>query len=639
MAGLIATGCASISTPEGGPRDETPPRLVQASPAPGATNVSGRQMHLDFDEYVNIKDAFTNVVVSPTSASQPRVTATGRRVTILFTDTLQPNTTYSIDFANSISDNNEANELEGFSYTFATGPVLDTLRISVMVLDSHTLDPQQGILVGVHRSDADTVFSCVRMERVARTDDKGRFSLRGLAPGRYRLYALQDLNGDMRWDNPEERMAFFDDWIVPTVKATTVNDTIYNPTTLQVDTVVEKASALYQPNDILLSAFSLGYKPQYLKKSLRADSTRVELTWNATQAALPPIRLLNDPQRPLSDWALAEVREGNDSVALWLKDPQLIKQDTLRLEVEYLTNIRRDSVKLTVDTLTLLYKRPKPKALKKGQTPPVIFTDVKSAGATQEYPEPYMLTFGAPLDTIYADRIRLQQKKDTTWITSDRPSPLLLPADSLNPRKYKIDGPWAFGGDYRLVIDTLAIADIYGHYVKPQNLEFKVRQAGDYGTLSFNLSGLQDIPAFVELLNGSDVPIRTQTVTNGTVSFTYLLPGTYYARVIFDANGNGKYDTGDYDKRLQPEAVAYYPKKITLRKNWDQNLSWDVNATPVDLQKPNSVKKNRPKAKRHGNANEQSTQEEEDEYFDPNENPFDPNSRRNRNRNGINGRR
>ena len=120
MAGLIATGCASISTPEGGPRDETPPRLVQASPAPGATNVSGRQMHLDFDEYVNIKDAFTNVVVSPTSASQPRVTATGRRVTILFTDTLQPNTTYSIDFANSISDNNEANELEGFSYTFAT---------------------------------------------------------------------------------------------------------------------------------------------------------------------------------------------------------------------------------------------------------------------------------------------------------------------------------------------------------------------------------------------------------------------------------------------------------------------------------------------------------------------------------------
>ena len=303
MAGLIATGCASISTPEGGPRDETPPRLVQASPAPGATNVSGRQMHLDFDEYVNIKDAFTNVVVSPTSASQPRVTATGRRVTILFTDTLQPNTTYSIDFANSISDNNEANELEGFSYTFATGPVLDTLRISGMVLDSHTLEPQQGILVGVHRSDADTVFSCVRMERVARTDDKGRFSLRGLAPGRYRLYALQDLNGDMRWDNPEERMAFFDDWIVPTVKATTVNDTIYNPTTLQVDTVVEKASALYQPNDILLSAFSLGYKPQYLKKSLRADSTRVELTWNATQAALPPIRLLTDPQRPLSDWA------------------------------------------------------------------------------------------------------------------------------------------------------------------------------------------------------------------------------------------------------------------------------------------------------------------------------------------------
>lgn len=639
MAALLAAllaGCASMSTPKGGPRDETPPRLVKASPAPGARNVDTRQMYLDFDEFITLKDAFTNVVVSPTSDTQPRVSGAGRRVSIQFTDSLRPNTTYTIDFGNSIQDNNEGNALQSFSYMFSTGPGIDSLRISGMVLDSHTLEPQQGMIVGVHVSEADSAFSTLRLDRVARTDDHGRFTLRGLAPGRYRLFALGDLNGDLRWDNPEERIAFFDGWISPTAQSSTVNDTIYNVTTLEVDSVVEKNSTLFLPNDILLSSFSLGYRPQYLKSSHRPDSTRAVLVWNARQESLPEIKLIADPSRPLADWADTEIREGNDSVTLWLRDPMLVRNDTLRLSVRYMRNVKRGVTEEAADTLTLTWKRPRVHTSKKNKKPAAIpLLEVKSGNPAQEYPEPYRLSFAAPADTIYADRIRLEQKVDTVWVPVKRTSPLLVRADTLNPLAYIVNGPWEFDTQYRLLLDSIAIRDLYGRHNKGTEMTFRVKKADEYGTLTLSLTGLGDTPAFVELLDGSDKPVRSSEVRNGKVTFPYLHPATYYARVIFDTNGNGLYDTGDYDLRLQPEAVAYYPKKITLRKNWDQNISWDVNSVAVDMQKPSTIKKNKPANPRRGRKQQtESTGEEEDEPFDPSENPFDPNSRRNRNRTG-----
>lgn len=635
-AAMLATlaGCASMATPQGGPRDELPPRMVRAYPAPGATNVDQRQINIDFDEFITIKDAFNNVVVSPTSEQRPRVSGVGKRVSVQFLDSLMPNTTYTIDFGDAIQDNNEGNPLQNFSYTFSTGPTIDSLRIAGMVLDSRTLEPQQGILVGVHTSAADTAFSRMRLVRVARTDDRGRFVIRGLASVPYRLFALKDLNGDMRWDNPEELMAFHDQWITPSATPTTVFDTIYNLSTMKPDSVVEKPSSLFLPNDVLLSSFSLGYRPQYLKSYQRPDSTKVVLVWNARQDYLPPIHLLNAPDRPLGSWAETEIREGNDSVTLWLSDPALVAADTLRLAVQYHRNIRRDSVELVTDSLTIAFKRPKPKRLKNGEKRPVPLTEVKSEGNTQEYNRPFMITFGVPLINIDAGKMKLEEKIDTVW-RAVRRDVNLEEADNLNPRIYQLKGPWDYGGQYRLTLDSLAVTDLYGHSNRRTELEFKVRKADEYSALKFNISGLDGIPAFVELLNSGDQVVRTAPVVNGTVAFNYLIPAAYYARLVFDANGNGKYDSGDYDKRLQPEATAYYPKKITLRKNWDQNISWDVNAVSVDLQKPDAIKKNKPKRTRGQSPENVQTDDEENEPFDPSANPFDPNQRRNRNNTGT----
>ena len=183
-AAALLAGCASIGNPSGGRRDETPPRLLRARPADGSLNFNGNRIVLDFDEYVNVKDPTTSVVISPPGDAMPRVSAQGRRVSVNFTDSLLPNTTYTIDFGSAIEDNNEGNKLENFSYSFSTGDHIDSLRIAGMVLSAEALEPMQRKIVGVHSNLADSALTKLKFDRVARTDDRGRFSIEGLAPGK-----------------------------------------------------------------------------------------------------------------------------------------------------------------------------------------------------------------------------------------------------------------------------------------------------------------------------------------------------------------------------------------------------------------------------------------------------------------------
>lgn len=638
VAGLAAiaiitammAGCASTGTPTGGARDENPPVMVGANPAPGATNVMPKTITIDFDEYVSVRDAFSNVVISPTSASVPRVSAVGKRVNVQFSDTLRPNTTYTIDFASSIEDSNEGNKLENFSYSFSTGDVLDTLRISGIVLQADNLEPQQQMLVGVHRAEApDTAFRTLRLERVAKTDASGRFSIRGLKPGKYRLYAIKDLNSDYRWDNPEEEIAFYDVEISPSATTTLTTDTIYNRRTRLPDTVVERQATVFLPNDVLLSSFSTGYKPQYLKESGRRDSTVVTLTFNAPADSLPRITLLNPPYGKWTPGVILERSATNDTLTYWLRDPALIATDTLRLSVDYRRNKSMGVWEAASDTLTFITRRPRPAKVsrKKGESemPQPVFMEVKfPQGQTQEYNQTRLVELVTPVDTFPSTALRLEIQKDSIWVPVTDVA--LGRADSIHPRLYSMmPREWEYGTEYRIVADSLALTDIYGHSTRPITSRFKVRGRDEYGALSFVITGLNDtVPAFVELLNSSDQPVRRTTVKSGRAVFRFLLPGTYYARVVEDINGNGRFDPGDYDRQRQPEAVSYFPKRITLKKNWDQELSWDVTALPVDMQKPSAIKKNKPQTKTQSSDGEV----EEEEPFDPTANPFDPNQRR-----------
>ncbi|MBO4965344.1 MAG: Ig-like domain-containing protein [Muribaculaceae bacterium] len=627
-----------MGTPSGGPRDEDPPRFVRANPMPEAVNVSRSNMSIDFNELVNVKDAFSKVVVSPPSTQAPRISSSGRRVNIEFRDTLLPNTTYTVDFSNAIQDVNENNPLEGFSYTFSTGPTLDSLRISGMVLNAADLEPQKDVLVGVHSILNDTAFLKLPFERVAKTDDRGRFIIRGLKPGPYRVFALGDANNDFRWDNPEESIAFYNEIVVPQTEQTTVTDTIYNLKTMEVDTVVDRSRTIFLPNDLLLSYFNINFKPQYIVKNERLDSTRISLILNGPSPKIPTLTPLNVTAS--DDWYDLERSANNDTLTYWLREPSLVSTDTLKMRVDFQGLLRSGEIEERSDTLDFITTRPravKPKKKSKQEEtdslPQVRFLDLRMISAPQlDVYSPVIIEVNEPLETFFSSALHLEEKVDSLWGTVPGFNGA-EPLDSLSLRRYKINMPWKYGTEYRLRVDSLATHSIYGISNRPAEFNFKVKALADYSSLKMNITGLPDsVPAFMELLTSSDAVARTAPVINGVATFKDVNPGTYYARITLDANGNGKFDTGNYDKQIQPETVFYYPKKINLRKNWDIDQSWNVYELPADQQKPNAIKKNKPERKKH-DRQEQQVEEEEDEIFDPTRNPFNPNDRRRSSRN------
>lgn len=640
LTGILAS-CASIGNPSGGPRDEDPPRFVRANPAPGSLNVNKQKIEIEFDELVNVKDAFTKVIVSPVSKSTPRVSSLGRKVTVQFTDTLLPNTTYTIDFADAIEDNNESNKLQGFTYSFATGDVLDTLQISGMVLSADALEPQQGVLVGVYSNLADSAFSTLPLERIAKTDDRGRFSIQGLAPGEYRIFSLLDTDNDYKRANPEESMSFYDFSIVPTSERVNAVDTVFNLLTGAVDTVLNRERTRFLPNDILLRSFESDYKSQFLQKYERVDSTRMRFIFNAPSDTLPTIDLVGI--EGYKDWWILERSEKNDTLTYWIGPKSLVSTDSIRVSATYLRTDSTQNLSLTTDTLKLFTQRPK--AVKKKEKkkkdedadtvppriPPLGFR-VLSQSAQEVY-LPLFMEFDTPLTRLDSSAFHLEVMVDTLW------SPVKKAwkterVDSLNPRRFKIEYPWEYGTEYRLTVDTLAATGIYGLETDPLEHKFKIKAEEEYCAITFTIVNFTDtVPAFVELLNTSDSPIRRQPVVNGKVTFQYLPPGKYYARIYEDFNGNGMYDTGNFDLKQQPDMAYYYPKVINLKKNWEKSETWNVFETAVDMMKPENIKKNKPASdkRKSGKKDENGEEEEDEELFDPTRNPFDPNDKGRRN--------
>lgn len=636
LVGVLAlASCANIGTPSGGPRDEDPPVLVSASPPQGALNVDKNKIILNFNELVNVKDAFNKVVVSPTSNSTPRVSSAGKRVTVEF-DSLAPNTTYTVDFSDAIEDNNEGNQLQGFSYTFSTGPVLDSLRISGRVLSARALEPQQGILVGVHENLSDTAFTGSRLLRVAKTDDRGRFTIRGLAPGTYRVFALKDNDNDYKYSSPEEDIAFYEFTVTPTAEAAMAVDSVWNPLTGSLDSVINRPRTRFLPNDIILRSFNSEIRQQYMTKYERLDSTRVFIKMNTGADSLPKVRILLPEGASEQPLGTLEASEKLDSLVWWLS-PGLMRSDSLQLEVAYTRTDQNLVPTHVVDTLYFNTKKLAAANKKKNNKKKISVADSLAqittkfnilSSSSQDVNLPVEFELPAPPLRFNPGAFHLSVLVDSVYVPVSE-NPVVALVDSLNPRKYMLDFPWDYDRKYKLEVDTMAAVDIYGKPTRPLTHEFSTKQVGDYCSILFQINGLPaDMPAFVELLSASDVVKRTVVVENSEAYFPFLEPGRYYARIVLDVNGNGLYDTGNYQLGLQPELVYYYPKVINMKKNWDKEEVWALWDTPIDMMKPAAVTKNKPATdKRARNKNKDNVEEEEDDYFDPTENPFDPNDK------------
>ena len=617
---LLLVSCAKMGQPDGGWFDETPPKVIGASPADGAVNVNQKKINIYFDEFIKLDNPSEKVVVSPPQLEQPEIKGAGRRIQISLVDSLKANTTYTIDFSDAISDNNEGNPMGNYTYSFSTGAAIDTMEVSGHVLESENLEPVKGILVGLYADHADSAFRTKPMLRVSRTDSRGRFVIKGLAPGSYRIYALQDQDGDYKFSQKSEKIAFSHDIIVPSCKPDVRQDTTWVDS-LHIKSIDQVDYIHFLPDNIVLRAFTEPLTDRFFLKAERQKANSFTLFFSYGDSILPQIKGLNfDAENAF----LVEASEKKDTITYWLKDTALVNQDTLLMDITYrMTDSTGVLVNKTDSAQEILSKEPYAKRMKNMEKELAAWTkkqekkkkkgepydsvmevkplDVQLSVSSQFDPDQNVIfSFPTPLAKVDTAAIHLYAKHDTLWYRAPME---FLPLEN---RKYELRGEWRPDIEYSLEVDSAAFEDIYGLASKPIKQGFKVNSLDTYGTLLVNITSLHDLPLIVQLLDAQDKVVKETKTVNGVAEFYYLKPQKYYMRLIVDCNNNGKWDTGNYASDQQAEEVYYYPEAIECKAKWDLTESWDPLARELSLQKPGAITKQKPdKEKKVKNQNVQ----------------------------------
>lgn len=614
--------CASTGMPDGGPYDETPPKFVRATPEPNATNNQRKKISIEFDEFIKLDKPSEKVIISPPQKEAPEVKVSGKKVLVEFFDTLQENTTYTVDFGDAIVDNNEDNPLGNFAYAFSTGEHIDTMEVSGTVLNAQDLEPVKGIQVGLHKDLSDTAFTKLPFVRISRTDSRGHFTIRGVAPGKYRIYALMDGNQNYLFDSKTEAIAWQDSLVIPSMAPAVRQDTVWNELdTLAYDTIYEVHYTRFMPDDIILRSFKEENPMQYLMKSEREQLNRFSLYFSAKSDTLPTIKGLDFDEK---DAFVIESNARHDTIRYWIKDTTLCERDTLTFQMDYFATDTLGQLVPKTDTLRMMNKinrerrlamaeearkkeeKERKKREKRGDTikaEPKFFAMNVDAPSSLDINRNITLKFEEPVESIDTSAIHMAVMVDSVW----QDIPFIFMADSVAPRQYQILADWQPGQEYQLKIDSLAIKGIYGLYTNKVENKLKVKTLEEYGTLYLNISGAGP-HAVVQLLNSSDAVVRQQPVTDKrTCDFYFLQPSTkYYIRLFNDDNNNGIWDTGNYGEKRQPEEVFYFPKVWEMKANFEFEENWDLHATPPDRQKLDEIKKQKPEeAKRIKDRNKE----------------------------------
>ena len=603
----VVVGCARMGQPDGGWFDDDPPEVIGCRPADQSTNISSKKISIYFNEYIKLEDATNKVIVSPPQLEIPEIKDAGKRIVVELQDSLKPNTTYTIDFSDAIVDNNEGNPLGNYTYSFSTGDQIDTMEVSGYVLDASNLEPVKGILVGLYDDLADSAFKTKPMIRVSRTDSRGRFVIKGVAHGTYRAYALKDADGDFCFNQKSEMIGFNHETYVPSSKPDVKIDTIWRDS-LHIDAFKQTPYTHFLPDDVTLLAFTHIQTDRYLLKTERKDPEKFTMFFTYGHPDLPVIKGLNFN----ADSAFViETRVEQDTINYWLRDTTLINQDTLRMEVNYMMTDTLGNLVSQIDTLEVLAKTPYAKRQKeltkeiekwqkeqerkkkRDETYDSIFPakPLKPNYMLSQEIDPdkiIQIEIPAPLQHVDTAAVHLYSMIDSAWYEAPftfKPIPHRL-------RFYEIQAEWRPDTEYSLEIDSAAFEDIYGHVSDPYKQGIKVKSLDEYSTLTIKISGVADsLPLRVRLLDKGDGIVKEVLVKDGEAFFEYVSPDKYYLSAFVDANGNGLWDTGDYDEDRQAESVYYYPREIECKERWDVTQKWDLTATPRFKQKPQAITK------------------------------------------------
>ena len=610
---LLVVACASIAQPDGGEYDEIPPKVVSAFPAERATGVQTRKARINFDEYIKLQNASEKVIVSPPQIEPANIRADGKRIKIDFNDSLMPNTTYTVDFGDAIEDNNEGNPMGNYTYSFSTGDDIDTMEVSGTVLNAEDLEPVKGMLVGLYPLDSNLTDSILRttpFSRVSRTNGSGRFTIKGVKPGKYRAYALDDKDANFVFSQKSEKIAFDSVIFETSCKRDVRMDTIWRDT-IEYDSIRVVPYTHFLPDDLVLLSFLEDGQDQHLLKNERTDPEVFRLYFTAPADTLPVIKGLNFDESCL----VCEASEKNDTLTYWITDTTYYRQqDTLKFELSFMATDTTGVLSPYTEKLEIVPKntwakkwkeqskkieewnKEREKKIKKAKKPlpheenpytkSFLEVSCKPTGALDPNQNP-RFTAKEPLAKVDTTKIHFYIKQDSDWI----PAPFLFLPSNNDKKVYTLYAEWDSKEKYKFSADSCAFTSVMGNSTKPMRYEFSVKPDEDYGSIFIHILA-PDSNIIVQLLNRSDKPVATQKADkDGHADFFYTKPGDYYVRCFIDANQNGIWDTGNYDEGRRPEEVFYFPQKLSLKANWDLEQDWAIRSIDRSKQKPTDITK------------------------------------------------
>ena len=611
---LFFSSCANRGIgPQGGPKDTIPPRMVKEQPLNQSVNFHGKKIEITFNEYLQLDNIQQNLLVSPPQQVSPIVKAVGKKVTVEMQEDLIDSTTYTLDFGNAICDYTEKNPLRGYVFAFSTGDRIDSMEVYGRVANAEDLNPVSGLMVGLQANLHDSAFSTLPFTRVARSDSLGEFGIQNLRNGVYRLYALQDQSRDFLYQ-PGEGLAFSDSLVIPEYETEIVFDTIWKniadtidslSSVRQIDTILTIQNTYVGPADLMLWFFKEDKQRHYFQRAYRDEPHIIKLQFSAPQDSLPLLRALPpsamDSTRTDSLWTdpwaytLLQANPTRDTLVYWLTDSIAIRQDSIFLEMTYLKSDSLYNLVPQTDTISAIYRAPrltqkaKEAQEKKARARKL---DLKSNAKDKfEVYDTLCVVSAFPIDSIYTDSIRLYEKQDTLLI--DKPFTLR----QKDVMSFQIIAPLQQDKQYELHLDSAAVRDIYGVASDKKKFTLRLKTAEDYSTLLIRLPNY-DPRIRLQLLSEKDQPVRELPAREEGTKFEYLTPKTYYLRLYFDLNGDGRWTTGDWITKRQPESVYYFPAKLTLRANWDFEERFDYLARPQLEAKPRELRKDASAAKK-----------------------------------------
>lgn len=608
----LLVACASIGNPEGGPIDYTPPRVIKYQPENMSLNNQSKKLALTFDEFIILENASEKVIVSPPQKEMPDIRTSGKKINITLYDTLQENTTYTIDFSDAIVDNNERNPMGSFTYAFSTGSKIDSMEVSGTLLEAENLEPVKGMLVGLYADLSDTAFTALPFARVSRTDERGKFVIKGVAPGKYRIYGLQDMDGDFCFSQKGEKIAFDSVIIEPTCAPDTRWDTVWIDST-HIDTIKPVAYTHFFPDNVILRGFTEEHQEMHLLKTERLVPEMFTLYFTGKSDTLPVLKGLNFNEKEV---LMLESSLNRDTLNYWVTDTMVSYKDTLSFSLTYQETDTLGQLVYRTDTMDLVAKVTRKKQLEELQKKTEEWEEQQKKARRRQKekyeakPNPFLrkdytykiypsgniapiqnikFTFEEPISRVDTAAFRFYKQKDSLWLEEPY---LFLPAEH-DMRSYMLYAEWQPGEKYRFEADSCSVTSILGKENVAFKREITVSPEEEFAALFVRLI-FPDSGAVVQLMDNSDNVVRTVPAVNNRADFYYLKPGNYYIRLFIDRNGDGKWTTGNYEEERQPEEVFYFPKPLILKARWEVEQDWEVRGIPLNRQKPEAITKQKP---------------------------------------------